>query len=254
MAEHRNLIVALGLSEGINTFHTATREVDLETHNQLGPGITYVRTLNTGVHSGHQALCLKPAGEQESSKIPAEFVTSALSTVPQPSQNSMNTQSSARWLFCLDCCGWFRIIGGVNTSDNYLESFKLRPDIDLNNGYLGDAQKQIQAIHHAIACGSGDHRRSHHFHEVSNSIPQPPSADLDVEAAGLPAEKINETANLSSYHCCYCGLFLAYDATAPVSSLFSRDLLNRLMKRDPALGDRDSPAARYYRSLKLLHT
>lgn len=209
---------------------------------------------NTGVHSGHQVFSLKAAEEQETSEIPTELVKSALSSIPQSPPNQTDTRLPARWLFCIDCSGWFRIISGVSTSENFLEGFKLRPNVDLNNGSVGEAQTKIRAIHQAITCGSGDHRRSHHFHEVPDSIPQPPSADIDIEATGIPTENIIETANLSSYHCCYCGLFLAYDANAPVPALLSKELLNRLMRRDPALGDQDSPAVRFYRSLKFLHS
>lgn len=245
---------ALGLSDGIHAFHLANRSEDLETHNQLGPGITYVRMLNTGVHSGHQVFCVKPGDEQTSSEIPSELVQSALSSIPQSPDNLADSRFPARWMFCLDCAGWFRIISGISTSENFLESFSIRPGVDLKESAIADAQTKIQAIHQAIICGSNDHRRSHHFHEVPKSIPQPPPADFDADVTGISAEKVKETADLSSYHCCYCGLFLAFDPTAPVSAIFSNELLNRLMKRDPALGDQDVPVARFYRSLKFLHS
>lgn len=250
---HSRIILALGLSEGIHTFHLDTRSIDLETHSQLGPGITYLRMVTTGVHSGHQAVYVKPAGEQ-TGQIPSEMVESALSSIPRFPENRTDSRFPAQWIFCIDCAGWFRIIGGKSTADNFLEGFKLRSGVDVKNSSVGDAQVKIQAIHQAINCGSHDHRRSHHFHEVRNSIPQPPSADLDAQAAMIPSEVIDETATLSSYHCCYCGLFLAYDISTPVRAIFSNDLLNRLFKRDPILGDQEIPVTRFYRTLVLLHS
>jgi hypothetical protein len=230
-------LTGLGLSDGIQSFHLSNRSADLETHNQLGPGVTYLRMLTTGVHHGHQAVCVKPASEQTSDQLPSTLVQSALASIPERPQEESDSKFETHWIFCIECAGWFRIVAGVSTSDEFLEDFRLRPDSGENDAAGKEAESKLQAIHH-----------------IPNAIPQPPSMDMDVgkETAGL--DKVKDTATLSTYNCCYCGLFLAYDTSATVPSIFSNDLLDRLFKRDPMPGDAEVPIARFYRTLKLLHT
>jgi hypothetical protein len=243
----------LGLSDGIQSFHLSNRSADLETHNQLGPGVTYLRMLTTGVHGGHQAVCVKPASEQTSDQLPSTLVQSALASIPGRPQEESESKFETHRIFCIECAGWFRIVAGVSTSDEFLEDFRLRPDSGENDAAGKEAESKLQAITRAVK-GVADHRRPHHFHHIPNAIPQPPSMDMDVgkEIAGL--DEVKDTATLSTYNCCYCGLFLGYDTSATVPSIFSNDLLDRLFKRDPMPGDAEVPIARFYRTLKLLHT
>lgn len=215
--------------------------------------MTYLRMLTTGIHATHQAVCVKPESEQTSSDIPFDLVAKALSSIPQSPQGDNEPKFETHWVFCIECAGWFRVIGGVSTSDQFLDDFKLRSGSGPNDDAVKKAEAKLQAIRRAIK-GSEDHRRPHHFHEISNAIPQPPSVDLDAENNATELAQVDDTANLSSYQCCYCGLFVAYDTSAIVPSIFSNDLLDRLFKRDPIPGDAEVPIARFYRTLRLLHT
>lgn len=248
----RSIRAALGLSDGIQAFHLTNRSADLETHNQLGSGMTYLRMLTTGIHMGHHAVCVKPANEQTSSLLPPDLVQSAISSIPRLPQTDAESKYETHWIFCIECAGWFRVIGGLNASEQFLSGFQLRTGSDAD-GANREAESKLQAIGRAVK-GSKDHKRPHHFHAIADSIPQSPSADIDIANLAIPLDAINDTANLSSYHCCYCGLFLAYDTTATVRSIFPNDLLDRLFKRDPIPGDTELPIGRFYRTLKLLHT
>lgn len=209
--------------------------------------------LTTGVHGRHQAVCVKPVSEQTSDQLPANLVKSALCSIPGNRQEESVSKFETHWIFCIECAGWFRIVAGVNTSDEFLEDFRLRPALNENDAAVKEAESKLQAITRAVR-GSEDHRRPHHFHHIPNAIPQPPTVDMGVEKDAAQFEQVNDTANLSTYNCCYCGLFLAYDDSAIVPSVFSNDLLDRLFKRDPMPGDAELPVARFYRTLKLLHT
>lgn len=214
--------------------------------------MTYLRMLTTGIHMGHHAVCVKPANEQTSSVLLPDFVQSAISSIPHVPQTDAESKYETHWIFCIECAGWFRVIGGVNASEQFLSEFQLRTGSH-DDGASKEVKSKLRAIGRAVK-GSEDHRRPHHFHAIAESIPQPPSADVDVANLAIPLDTINDRANLSSYHCCYCGLFLAYDTMATVRSIFPSDLLDRLFKRDPIPSDAGVPIARFYRTLKLLHT
>ena len=214
--------------------------------------MTYLRMLTTGVHSGHYAVCVKPANEQISRDIPSDLVESAISSIPHVPRSVTEMKPETHWMFCIDCAGWFRVIGGVSAPRELLTQFQLRTESD-SDGASQELESKLQAIEQAIK-NSEDHRRPHHFHAVPDSIPRPASVDIDLAQLAIPLDTVNAAADLSSYHCCYCGLFLACDTTATVRSIFPTDLLDRLFKRDPVPGDAEIPIARFYRTLKLLHT
>ncbi|KAJ9115050.1 hypothetical protein QFC22_005378 [Naganishia vaughanmartiniae] len=244
---------SLNMSDTIQGYHFSTRNHDLETHSTLGPGMTYMCMLRNGVHAGHQAVAFLPEVDQDTGEISADFVKNTVRCLPRFPDDSADSSSSSRWLFCLDCSGWFRLITGNSASTSFSETFKLSDEFDEQLEAEGP-QAKIKAIQKAIALGSQEHRRSHHFHQVTDVSSRPPAQDVDLQAAGISIESINIEAMLSSFHCCYCGLFLAYDPTPTIPSTYSPGLLKRLLDREPLPGDNSSAGIRYSRALKMLHT
>lgn len=241
------------MSDAIQKYHFSTRNSDLETHSALGPGMTYMRMLRDSIHAGHQVVSFFPEASEATAEVSADFVKETLQYLPRFPENSADSSSSSKWLFCLDCSGWIRLVTGNSTSTSFSETFKLSSDLDVGLE-TESPQAKIKAIQKAITQGSHEHRRSHHFHQVRNASSRPVAEDIDLQDSEIPVELTNSEAMLSSFHCCYCGLFLAYDPTPAISSVYSPQLLKRLFDREPLPGDNSSAGIRYSRTLKLLHT
>jgi hypothetical protein len=246
-------LLGLNMSDTIQAYHFSTRNSDLETHSTLGPGMTYMRMLRRGIHAGHQVVEVQSHAGQDINDMSADFVKDTLRCLPNFPENSTDSSSSSKWLFCLDCSGWFRLITGNSTSESFSQTFELSDDLD-ERLEAESPQSKIKAIQRATAQGSHEHRRSHHFHHVPDASSRPVAQDIAAQDAGISIESTNIGAMLSSFHCCYCGLFLAYDPKPTIPSIFSHELLKRLYDREPLPGDNSNAGIRYSRALKILCT
>ncbi|KAJ9104496.1 hypothetical protein QFC21_001992 [Naganishia friedmannii] len=252
LSEEHAVDNSLNTSDTIQGYHFSSRNSDLETHGMLGPGMTYVRMLRNGMHAGHQVVAVQPEVGQNTAERSSDFMKGTLQCLPRFPETSAHSSSSSRWLFCLDCSGWFRLIAGNSTSTSFSKTFELSGDLN-GQPEAGTAQAKIKAIQQAIAQGSHEHRRSHHFHQVSDSSSRPVDQDVDFQDAGISIGSTNIGGMLSSFHCCYCGIYLAYDPKPAIPSTYPPELLKRLFDREPLPGDNSGAGIRYSRALDFLH-